>query len=116
MGSGQGNLIAGPGAPATTYINKNAFLAPAAYTFGNVARTLPYGLRAPSVWDIDLTVRRQFPITERVKLVFAVDAFNVFNTVQFGGLGTNIESANFGQVTTQANSPRKLQINARINF
>lgn len=116
LGSGQGNLIAGSGALATTFINKNAFLAPAAYTFGNVPRTLPYGLRAPSVWDVDLTARRQFPITERVKFVFAVDAFNVFNAVQFGGLGTNIESANFGQVTTQANSPRKLQINARINF
>jgi hypothetical protein len=35
--------------------------------------------------------------------------------VQFGGIGTNIESTTFGQVTKQANTPRKLQINARIN-
>ena len=110
------NLIAGPGAPATTFIDRNAFVAPAAYTFGSAPRTLAYGLRAPSVWDIDLTIRRQFSITERIKFVFALDSFNVFNTVQFGGIGTNIESANFGQVTTQANTPRKLQINARINF
>jgi hypothetical protein len=116
FGSGQGNLIAAPGAPATTYINKAAFVAPAAYTFGNLPRNLAYGLRAPSTWDQDLTVRRNFSVTERIKLVFAVDAFNVFNTVNFGSIGINLESANFGQVTTQANAPRKLQIDARINF
>jgi hypothetical protein len=77
---------------------------------------LPYGLRSPSVWDVDLTVRRRFSITERVKLLLALDSFNVFNSVQFGGIGTNIESANFGQVTTQANTPRKLQVNARLSF
>lgn len=116
MGSGGGNLIAGAGARATTYIDKNAFVAPAAYTFGSAPRTLPYGLRSPSVWDIDLTLRRQCSITERIKLLFALDAFNVLNAVQFGAIGTNIESANFGQVTTQANTPRKLQVNARVNF
>jgi len=116
LGSGQGNVIAGPGAPATVYITKSAFLDPAPYTFGSAPRTLPYGLRSPSTWDVDLTLRRQFAITERVKLIFAADSFNVFNTVQFGGISTNIDSTSFGQVTTQANSARKLQIDARINF
>ncbi len=60
MGNGQGNLIAGAGATATTYVDRNAFVAPVAYTFGSAPRTLPYGLRSPSVWDIDLTVRRRF--------------------------------------------------------
>jgi hypothetical protein len=116
IGSGQGNVIAGTGAPATTSISKSAFLDPPPFTFGNAPRTLPYGLRAPSVWDADVTLRRQFPITERVRLVFAADAFNVLNAVQFGGVTTNIDSASFGQVTTQANSARKLQLDARINF
>lgn len=116
MGSGQGNLIAGPGAAATSYIAKAAFLDPAPYTFGNASRTLPYGLRSPSTWDIDLTVRRQFSITERLKLMFAADAFNVFNVVQFGGITANMDSANFGQATTQANSARRVQLDARINF
>jgi hypothetical protein len=116
IGSGAGNVIAGTGAPATTYINKAAFLDPPAFTFGNLSRTLPYGLRAPSTWDEDLTIRRQFSVTERIKLLFALDSFNLFNTVNFGGVQTNIDSANFGQVTTQANAPRKLQIDARISF
>jgi hypothetical protein len=116
MGAGEGNVIAGPGAPATSYIAKNAFVDPPAYTFGNVPRTLPYGLRSPSVWDADLTLRRQFGITERIRLLFALDTFNLFNTVNFGGVSTNIDNASFGQITTQANAPRKLQIDARINF
>ena len=116
LSSGAGNIIASTGAPAVAYIAKAAFLDPPAYTFGNVPRTLPYGLRAPSTWDQDLTIRRQFGITERVKLIFALDSFNVFNTVNFGGVSTNIDSASFGQVTTQANAPRKLQIDARVNF
>lgn len=116
LGSGQGNVIAGPGAPATAYIAKSAFLDPAPYTFGSAPRTLPYGLRSPSTWDVDLTLRRQFAVTERVKLIFAADSFNVFNAVQFGSISTNVDSTSFGQVTTQANSARKLQIDARINF
>src|SRR5204863_9324773 len=47
LGSGQGNLIATSGATPTTFIDRNAFVAPAAYTFGSAPRTLPYGLRAP---------------------------------------------------------------------
>ncbi|MBV9081109.1 MAG: hypothetical protein JOZ62_00415 [Acidobacteriaceae bacterium] len=114
--SGEGDVIGATGAPATSYINKNAFAAAPAYTFGDVARNLPYGLRAPAVWDTDLAVRRQFGLTERVRLLLALDTFNIFNTVNFGGVSTVLESSSFGQVTSQANAPRKLQIDARINF
>jgi hypothetical protein len=51
-----------------------------------------------------------------VRLRAGVDAFNVFNNVVFGGIGTNITSANFGRVSNQANSPRRLQLTARIEF
>ena len=42
--------------------------------------------------------------------------FNVTNSVYFAAPTTNIDSANFGQVQTASNSPRKLQINARLTF
>ena len=112
-----GGPSSGQGMPGTTsYINKRAFLTPAPYTFGTLPRTLPFGLRAPSISDEDLTLRRVFGITERFKLNLAADAFNVFNMVRFGGVSTNITSANFGTVTNQANSARKLQLDARIIF
>jgi len=45
-----------------------------------------------------------------------IDAFNVFNNVIFGGINTNITSAAFGRVSSQANTPRVLQLKARLDF
>ncbi len=112
-----GGPSSGKGVPGkTSYINKNAFLNPAPYTFGTLTRNAPFGLREPSVWDQDLTLRRIFSFNEQMKLNVAVDAFNIFNTVNFGGVSTNISSSNFGTVTNQANSARKLQLEARVTF
>jgi hypothetical protein len=42
--------------------------------------------------------------------------FNVFNTVVFGGIQTNITNANFGRVSSQVNTPRVGQIKVRLEF
>jgi hypothetical protein len=112
-GSGRGNAIPGHNA---VYLDKSAFSNPAAYTFGNTARSAPYGLRSPYTWNQDLTVRRTFSIWENLKLEAAVSAFNIYNAVNFGGVGTSITSSSFGTVSNQANLPRKLQAEARITF
>ena len=51
-----------------------------------------------------------------MKLGIGLDVFNVFNTVVFGGIQTNITSANFGMVTSQTNTPRVGQIKLRLEF
>lgn len=112
LSSGNGNS---PNTPVS-YINKNAFAAVPAFTFGNLARSAPYGLRSPYTWNQDVTVRRTFSIWENLKLQAAVSAFNIYNAVNFGGVTTNYDSTAFGTVTNQANSPRKLQGEARITF
>jgi hypothetical protein len=118
-----GGLAGGAGNTASpahnvSYINPNAFqkLTSLPYTFGNITRSAPYGLRSPFVWDQDITIRRTFSIWENLKLQAAVSAFNVYNSVSFGGVTTNLDSAAFGTVTNQANAPRKLQGEARITF
>ena len=110
---GNGNALA-PG--AVPYIAKAAFADPAPYTFGNTARGAPYGLFAPSLWGADVSLRREISISERVKLGLTGDFFNITNSVYFAAPGTNIDSSTFGQVTTTANLPRKIQVNARITF
>jgi hypothetical protein len=110
---GDGNLIGGT---VTSYLDRNAFATPAAYTVGNLPRTGVYGLNAPFNSSIDMSVRREFKLYERVKLAFQVDAFNVNNAVRFGAPGVNPDQASFGTVTSQANQPRKLQLNARVTF
>ena len=39
----------------------------------------------------------EFPVRENLRLVFGVDSFNVFNSVRFGSINTNITNANFGK-------------------
>ncbi len=106
----------GKSVTATPYLDKSAFVDPAAYTVGNIARSAPYGLFAPHNADVSLSVRREFSVRERVRLALQADAFNVNNAVHFGAPGTNIDTATFGTVSTTANSPRKLQFSARVSF
>ena len=44
------------------------------------------------------------------------EMFNLFNTVVFGGIQTNITSANFGRVSSQTNAPRVAQLKVRVDF
>lgn len=101
-----------------SYLNASAFqrLNNAPYTFGNIPRNGVYGLRSPFTWDQDLTVRRTFSVWENLKLQAAVSAFNIYNSVNFGGVGVVLDSASFGTVSNQANQPRKLQAEARTPF
>jgi hypothetical protein len=100
----------------TSYLNKAAFVDPAAYTVGDIARSAPLGLFAPHNADLDISVRREFAVWEHVRLAFQADAFNINNAVHFAGPGTNIDSASFGIFSSMANQPRKLQLGARISF
>ena len=110
---GSGDVL-GTNPPA--YVDKNAFVSPAPFTYGNTPRTMAFGLRNPSFFDQDLSLTRRITVRENLKVAVGADAFNIFNNVVFGGISTNITSANFGRVTTQANSARVIQLKARIEF
>jgi hypothetical protein len=112
-GYGDGNVI---GSAPTSYLDRTAFIAPAAYTWGNLPRTGVYGLNAPYTYVVDLSVRREFRVKERIKLAIQGDVFNIFNVVCFAAPALNPDQASFGTLTAQANQPRKLQLNARISF
>ena len=110
---GTGDLTA---ANAPAFLDKNAFVSPAAFTYGNTPRTLVYALRNPSSSNQNLSLRREFTLHEGLKLAFQADAFNIFNWVRFSGPNLNITSAAFGKITAQSNAPRVVQFNARITF
>jgi hypothetical protein len=112
---GDGNVL-GAVANATAFIDKNAFMSPAAFTYGNTPVTGAFGLRNPHLWNTDLSVSRKFQVRENIRFVFGADGFNIFNYVRFGGINTNITNAAFGKVTSQANLPRVFQFKFRIEF
>jgi hypothetical protein len=68
------------------------------------------------MWDLDLSVRRVFAIHEQMSFAIQCDAFNVLNIVNFGAPNTTLSSSSFGEITTQANNPRKLQFSGRFTF
>ena len=112
-GYGSGDLLA-TNAPA--FLDKNAFVSPAPFTYGNTPRTNVLGLHNPNTYTESLSLRREFPIREGVKLAFQADAFNPFNWVVFAGPNINITSSSFGKITATSSSPRVVQFNARIMF
>lgn len=104
------------------WFNTKCFAEPAATSFGNMARTSP-NLRGAGVANWDFSIFKNTPITERVKLEFRAEFFNIFNRVQFALPGTSLNPALlgtpsnlFGVVSKQINSPRLVQATARITF
>jgi hypothetical protein len=97
------------------YFNTSDFSQPATFTFGNMSRTSGY-LRTPGVRNFDLSIFKQFAITERIKTELRGEAFNAFNTPAFSGPDTGVTDGTFGVISAQANSPRQLQIALKIFF
>ncbi|MFN0106603.1 MAG: carboxypeptidase regulatory-like domain-containing protein [Bryobacteraceae bacterium] len=99
------------------FLDRTAFANPAPYSYGNTPGAGAYGLYGPGFWNEDMTVTRQFAITERFKLDFNVEAFNVTNSVLFNGPASlDINNANFGRITSQQNTPRSLQLALKLQF
>lgn len=66
------------------------------------------------VWDISL--RKQFGISDDVRLQVQADFFNAFNMVNWGNPNTDLNSANFGLVTGITGQPRNIQLGVRLIF
>ena len=97
-----------------SYINPAAFSQAPIFTFGNVSRAI--GMRGPGEANWDLSMFKNFSITERFKGQFRAEALNAFNTPRFANPNTQLGAGNFGKVIYQANFPRQLQLGLRFAF
>lgn len=96
------------------WLNPAAFSQAPAFTFGNVSRTLP--VLGPGLYDWNASLFKSFSITEKFKAQFRAEFLNATNTPNFRGPGTAFGSGSFGQITSQANFSRMVQLGARIYF
>ena len=97
-----------------TYFNTAAFTATPAYSYGNQARTSTcYG---PGYINSDLSLNKNFTVTERIHAEFRAEALNAFNTPQFNGPSVGIGSSSAGQITGTLGFPRLVQLGGRLTF
>ena len=110
--------------PHTTaqWFNPAAFSAPACVTGPDCYGNLGFdALRGPGRNNWDLSLFKNFALTERFRMEFRLDTFNAWNHTQFkgdannGGIGTNVGAGNFGQVT-QAFDGRQLQLGLKLIY
>ena len=97
----------------TSYFDQSVFSQPAAFTFGNHGLYSP-DIRSDSMRNWDVSLFKQFSITEKIVTQIRAEAFNAFNRVQFGNPTTGVTSSAFGVVASQANNPRHFQFGLKF--
>jgi hypothetical protein len=119
------------------WINPAAFTLPAAGTYGDAPRNL---LRGPGTWQIDLGAAKTFAFTERGRLEFRSEFYNIFNHAQLGQPQATCDlsasaptgcGAGFGNILNTVNlntaivspitpvgsgTPREIQLALRLEF
>jgi hypothetical protein len=113
-------------------INLAAFTIPPAGRQGTLGRN---ALRGFPLWQLDLAVRRQFNLAERVSLQFRAEFFNLFNHPNFADPISQLNNPLFGQSVQmsgrslgsgganggfnplyQVGGPRSIQLALKLNF
>jgi hypothetical protein len=118
---------------SSTCINGQAIgvgAGPASYVPGNASRVAPLpGMWGQAYFNVDMALKRTFPIYRTFKLAFEIDMSNVTNHVVYRQPGFVSSSSPQGNSTVQAgtnasfgtiagvlNQPRQAQLSARISW
>src|SRR5262249_12726273 len=97
-----------------TYLNINAFASPDPFTFGNV-RVLP-STRTCGFSNEDISVLKDIPVRESVRVTFSADFFNAFNRHHWGAPTTDINNLSaFGGIFS-ATGARNVQLHVKLEF
>jgi hypothetical protein len=97
------------------YFNTAVFTSPGPFEFGSTPRTLP-DVRNHGTKNFDVSLFKNFAITEGVTLQMRGEFFNLFNRVQFDAPVGTQGNVNFGTINSQSNLPRNVQVALRLSF
>jgi hypothetical protein len=100
------------------WFNPNAFILPAAGTYGNLGRGALIG---PGLADIDLSLFKDIAFRERVKLQIRSEFFNTLNHANFGTpnaivFSSGQVSSTAGLITSTATTSRQIQFGMKLTF
>jgi hypothetical protein len=100
------------------WFNPNAFVLPAAGTYGNLGRGTFIG---PGLADLDLSVFKDTVVAERTTLQFRAEFFNALNRANFGTPNATVFAggainASAGLITSTATTSRQIQFGLKLIF
>ena len=72
--------------------------------------------RAGGILELDLSVIKRFAITDRQRLTFRTDIFNILNRANFGIPVRYLEAPGFGQATNTVTPARRIQFALKYSF
>lgn len=117
IGNDYADIVGNPARPTgvsqlAEYFNTAAYTPAITGTFGNVGRN---SLRGPGYFDVDASIFKQFNFTERWRLQFRAEAFNIENRPNLQNPTATVSSGTFGRITA-AYDPRVLQFALKLLF
>jgi len=114
------NIVGNPLVPkdqrsVTNWFNRDAVVIPTnpSEPFGNAPRN---SVRGPLFWQVDMVLSKRVTMPWRAShLELRLEAFNLFNRVNFRAPNGNRSAGGFGTITSTYD-PRQLQLGAKISF
>jgi hypothetical protein len=100
------------------WFNPNAFVLPAPGTWGNLGRGV---YRGPGLASVDLSLFKNIPISDRTRLQFRAECFNLLNRANFGTPNAIVFSGgainpSAGLITNTVTTSRQLQFGLKVMF
>ena len=95
------------------WFNVSCYQIPGAFLYGNSGRGV---IRSPGIVNLDALIDRIFTVTERVRLEFRSELFNITNTAHFGDPNVTIGVAQAGRISTTSSPNRQVEFALRLLF
>jgi hypothetical protein len=100
----------GPGHP---YYDPAAYAPVTAVRFGTSGRNT---LRAPAIFNTNLSLFRTFPINDRINIQFRAESYNLSNTPHFAAPNANVSAGNFLVITSANTDQRQFRLALKLTF
>ena len=82
-------------------------------SFGNTPRNFLFG---PGQKNVDISLIKLVPFSERFRGEVRAEFFNVFNWVNYANPGSLLGTPTFGRITSASTGPRVVQFAFKLNF
>ena len=93
--------------------NRPADIVNGPFRYGTSGRHTVIG---PGVSNWDFALYKDFRITERTRVQFRTEGFNIMNRPNFANPGATLGTAQFGRISATSSDPRDIQFALKLYF